>query len=128
VLAELRIAQGRVDEADRLLAGVSDQPATAIAQMRLQLATGGHSTAAVLARRRLRQVDEHEMERFVLLDVLAEATGGDDLPIIDASSLRGVAGAYWARATGRAALGGGRPGALEGLEDALAGFAAADLT
>jgi DNA-binding CsgD family transcriptional regulator/tetratricopeptide (TPR) repeat protein len=128
VLAELRIAQGRVDEADRLLAGVSDQPATAIAQMRLQLATGGHSTAAVLARRRLRQLDEHEMERFVLLDVLAEATGGDDLPIIDASSLRGVAGAYWARATGRAALGGGRPGALEGLEDALAGFAAADLT
>jgi DNA-binding CsgD family transcriptional regulator len=127
VLAELRIAQGRLDDAHRLLRGVEDQPVTAVAQARVQLASGRDSTAAALARRRLRQVGEHELERFVLLDVLAEASPADDLPSVDAAALSGVAGAYWSRAKGRAAPGAGVAAALGYLEDALAAFAATDL-
>jgi DNA-binding CsgD family transcriptional regulator len=127
VLAELRVAQGRLDEAHRLLGGVADQPVTAVAQARLQLATGRASAAAGLARRRLRQVGEHELDRFVLLDVLAEAAPGDDLRPVDEAALSRVAGAYWSRAKARAALGAGGADAIAWLEDALATFAATDL-
>jgi DNA-binding CsgD family transcriptional regulator len=127
VLAELRIAQGRLDDAHRLLGGVADQPVTAVAQARLQLAGGRASTAAALVRRRLRQVDEHELERFVLLDLLVEAAPADDLSSVDEEAPSGVAGAYWSRAQGRWALGAGAA-ALGLLEDALAAFAATGLT
>jgi ATP/maltotriose-dependent transcriptional regulator MalT len=127
VLAELRIAQGRLDEAHRLLSGVEDQPVTAVAQARLQLATGRASTAAALLRRRVRQVGEHELERFVLLDMLAEAAPVDDLPTVDEAALSGVAAAYWSRAKGRAALRVRAADAIASLEDALARFALADL-
>jgi DNA-binding CsgD family transcriptional regulator/tetratricopeptide (TPR) repeat protein len=128
VLAELRIAEGRLDDAHRLLAGVEDQAVTAVAQARLQLAGGLASTAAGVARRRLRQLGEHELERFVLLDVLAEAAPRDDLPIVDEAALSEVAAAYWLRAKGRNALAARGADAIACLEDALAAFAAAGLT
>jgi DNA-binding CsgD family transcriptional regulator len=127
VLSELRIAQGRLDDAQRLLRGVEDQPGTVVAQARLQFATGRASTAATLVRRRLRQVDEHELERFVLLDLLAEV-GADDLPTVDDNDLTHLAGAYWSRAMGRVTLGAAGTDALGFFEDALVAFAASDLT
>jgi DNA-binding CsgD family transcriptional regulator len=126
VLAELRIAQGRLDDARRLLDGVEEQPITAVAQARLGLATGRTSTAVTLVRRRLRQVGERELERFVLLDLLAES-GAQHVPAIDEKSLGDVAGAYAARARGRAALAEDATGAHRALEDALARFGACAL-
>jgi DNA-binding CsgD family transcriptional regulator len=128
VLAELRIAQGRLDDARRLLSGVEAQPVTAIAQARLQLASGGASTAATLVRRRLRHVGEHEVERFVLLDLLTEAAPTADLSSVDGGALSGVPSAYWSRAQGRAARGAGAAEAIAFLEDALAVFGATGLT
>jgi DNA-binding CsgD family transcriptional regulator/tetratricopeptide (TPR) repeat protein len=128
VLSELRIAQGRFDDAHRLLDSVADQPVTSVAQARLQLATGRASTAASLARRRLRQLSRQEPERVVLLDLLAEASPTDGPPVVDEAPLTGVAAAYWSRAAGRAALGAGGADALARLEDALAGFAAAEMS
>jgi DNA-binding CsgD family transcriptional regulator len=128
VLVELRVAQGRVDEAQRLLVGLEDEPVTAVAQARLASATGRHSTAATLVRRRLRQVSEHELERFVLLDLLAATTPDEHLPTVDEVALGDVAGAYWARAQGRVAARAPGAGGQPALEDALAGFAAAGLT
>lgn len=127
VLAELRIAQGRLDDARRLLDGVEDRPATAVAQARFQLALGRTSTAATLVRRRLRQVGENELERFVLLDLLAEA-GAEHLPTVDPQGLSPVACAYALRACGRGALGAVAADAHVALEDALARFGACDLT
>jgi DNA-binding NarL/FixJ family response regulator len=128
VLAELRIAQGRLEDAHRLLVGVEDQPVTAVAQARLQLATGRASTAAALVRRRLRQVGEHELERFVLLDLLAEAAPTEELPRVDEAALSNVAAAYWSRTIGRTVLGAGGVDAISSLENALAAFAATELT
>jgi DNA-binding CsgD family transcriptional regulator len=71
-------------------------------------------------------VGDHELERFVLLDLLAEA-GGDGLPAVDELTPSGVAGAYWSRARGRRALGTAGVDAIDSLEDALAGFAATGL-
>jgi DNA-binding NarL/FixJ family response regulator len=127
VLAELRIAQGRLEDAHRLLGGLEDQPVTAVAQARLQLAGGLASNAATIVRRRLQHVGDHELERFVLLDLLSEAAPADDLPVVDEAALSGVAGAYWSRAKGRAALAAGTADAIARLEDALAAFAATDL-
>lgn len=128
VLAELRIAQGRLDDAQRLLGGIEDEAVTAVAQARLQLAAGRASVAAAIVRRRLRQVANAEVERFVLLDLLAEAASADGLPTVDPSVVRGVARAYWSRAQGRVRRGAGVADALGALEDALAAFAAADLS
>jgi DNA-binding CsgD family transcriptional regulator len=128
VLAELRIAQGRLDDAKRLLGGVEDEAVTAVAQARLQLAGGRASAAAAVVRRRLRQVGEAEVERFVLLDMLAEAAPADGLPTVDAQVLSRVARGYWSRAQGRVALGAVGADALGALEDGLAAFAATDLT
>jgi DNA-binding CsgD family transcriptional regulator len=127
VLAELRLAQGRLDDALELLSGVEDQPVTALAQARLQLATGRGSTAATLVRRRLRQVGDHELERFVLLDLLTEAAPSADLPTIDGGVPGGVASGYWSRARGRAARDSGAADAIAFLEDALSVFGATDL-
>jgi DNA-binding CsgD family transcriptional regulator len=99
-----------------------------VAQARLQLAAGRASTAATVTGRRLRQVGEHKLERFILLDVRAEAVPDDVLPIVDDAALSPVAAAYWSRTKARAALAAGGTDAIASLEDALAAFAATGLT
>jgi DNA-binding CsgD family transcriptional regulator len=103
-LAELRLAQGRVEDAEELVRGLDDHPSTTVARARLHLAAGRPTVAASLVRRRLPELDEPHVERAVLLDVLA-ATGIDDVAVAEAARVgddrRGVAGAYLRRATGR---------------------------
>lgn len=72
-LAELRLAQGSLEEAARLLASYEDHPATAYAIAALHLARGEAAVAASLLRRRLGEIDEACLEGAALLELLGEA-------------------------------------------------------
>ena len=56
--AELRLLQGRVEEAERLLAGYEDRPDALRAAARLHLSKGETAVAAAILHRRLNQVGE----------------------------------------------------------------------
>lgn len=72
-LAEMRVAQGRLEEAGRLLAGYEDHPTTAYANALLQLADGQAAAATVSLRRRLREIDAECLEASALKELLAAA-------------------------------------------------------
>ncbi len=57
--AELRLAQGRVEEAARLLAGFESHHAAACATAGVRLASGDLVGAEAVIRRRLREIEEH---------------------------------------------------------------------
>ena len=59
-LAELRLAQGRLDEAGRLVAGLEDHSSLACALGAIRLARGEAAAAEATVRRRLRELEEHE--------------------------------------------------------------------
>jgi DNA-binding CsgD family transcriptional regulator len=103
-LSELCLAQGRIEEAEELLRGLDDQPATTVARARLHLAKGRSSVAASLVRRRLSHVSERDIERALLLDLLAE-TGIHDPSVEEAVRVGGdgggLAAAYRRRTAGR---------------------------
>ncbi len=62
-LAELRLAQGRLEEAERLIEGFEDHFTSAWVLAALRLARTEPGAAASILQRRLREVDEHERER-----------------------------------------------------------------
>ena len=62
-LAELRLAQGRFEEAERLLEGLEEQLTSTRVLAALRLARGEASVAATLLRRRARELDESADER-----------------------------------------------------------------
>ncbi|MCC5809093.1 MAG: hypothetical protein JJU06_01870 [Ectothiorhodospiraceae bacterium] len=72
-LAELCMFQGRTEEADRWLASVEPDPATAVARARLQLRRGDHDGAAAIAQRWLRDLTGNQFEYAHLREVLGEA-------------------------------------------------------
>jgi ATP/maltotriose-dependent transcriptional regulator MalT len=72
-VAELRIAQGRIDEADRLLRGQELNGMTAAVRARLELQKGNHSAAAAIVRRRLADIRTAQLEYACLVEVLGEA-------------------------------------------------------
>jgi ATP/maltotriose-dependent transcriptional regulator MalT len=72
-LAELRLAQGRTEEAARLLAGYEDHPATAYGVAAMHLARGEGAVASSILRRRLGEVDEESLEGAALVELLTEA-------------------------------------------------------
>jgi len=72
-LAELRLAQGRLEEAERLLAGFEDHAATACALGAIRLARGEPAVAASIFRRRLREVGDGCLEGAIALELLIEA-------------------------------------------------------
>ena len=71
-LAELRLAQGRLEEAARLLVGFEDHPATTFAVASLRLARRELVPAASMLRRRLRTAGEESLESAWLLELLTE--------------------------------------------------------
>ena len=105
-LAELRIAQGRFDEAEELLGGLEDHPATTLARARLHLAAGRPTVAASLVRRRLPDLADLEVDRSILLDLLAE-TGVADEAMVELSGDDAGGVAVGVPQAGRRSAGGG---------------------
>ncbi len=79
-LAGLRLAQGRIEEAERLIAGLADQGPAAPARAAIQLARGEAKLAAATARRGLVGAGEDRLESALLRELLgdAEIAQGDD--------------------------------------------------
>jgi DNA-binding NarL/FixJ family response regulator len=76
-LAELRLAQGRVQEAERLLAGFEDHEAAVPVCARIHLLRGRLALAVATVRRRLGVIGgEDRLEGAVLLELLGEAEIG----------------------------------------------------
>jgi DNA-binding CsgD family transcriptional regulator len=132
-LSELRVAQGRLEDAARLLDGAGEEAAT-VALATLRLARGEHEAAAALLRRRLRAVGEGTVEAAALLELLVEAdvargaleTATDSARKLAGSPARrtcGVVGARAERALGRVHAASDEPEvAVAHLERALTGF------
>jgi DNA-binding CsgD family transcriptional regulator len=71
-LAELRLVQGRLEEAARLLDSVEEHPATTFAVASLRLARHELAPAASILRRRLRTLGDESLESARLLELLTE--------------------------------------------------------
>jgi DNA-binding NarL/FixJ family response regulator len=88
-LADLRLRQGRLEEAESLLERVDDEPATALPAAALQLARGEPAVAVALLQRRLKLLDEHHLEQAPTLELLVEAyLASGDLEAAAASAER----------------------------------------
>lgn len=137
-LAELRLAQGRPDEALHLLDGNEHHPRSVLPRAMAHVVRGEAAAAAALLRRRLRAVEAGSIEGATLLEVLVEAElGSGDVSraartaqaLEDATvgAPSEVIRARSARAAGRIALARNGPGAAVGLlERAVEAFARAD--
>jgi DNA-binding NarL/FixJ family response regulator len=86
-LAELRLAQGRVEEAERLLARFEDHEASAPVCTRIYLLLGKFALAATTARRWLEVIGENRLESALLVELLGEAEFGQAQ--IEAAAERG---------------------------------------
>lgn len=72
-LAELRLAQGRVEEAGHLLTGFEDLGPTAPVLAAVQLARGEPALAGTTIRRLLPAVGENRLEHAILTELLGQA-------------------------------------------------------
>ena len=72
-LAELRLAQGRIEEAERLVAGLDDQGPAAPVRATIQLARGEAKLAAATAQRGLAGIGDDRLTSARLLELLGEA-------------------------------------------------------
>jgi DNA-binding NarL/FixJ family response regulator len=127
-LAELRLAQGRLEEAERLLAGFDDHPPTTAARAALHLERGEAEAAAAVARRGLAR-EPLEAAPCAALLAQAELALGETGRALALATELADAGAEAVAARGERALGhcllatGDPEGASEHLERALAIFA-----
>jgi DNA-binding CsgD family transcriptional regulator len=133
VLADLRLRQGRSEEAERLLEGLEDEPAALAPLVRLALQRGDRALARALLDRR-----EEDGDVLVLRGALALSEGDDAAAAAAAERLREVADvaaredlrAEAALLAGRAAASAAADGApvlsraASRLEEAVAGFGA----
>ncbi len=137
-LAELRLAQGRLVEARRLVSGVEDHPWAVPVLARLHLLAGRADAAESVLVRRLRAESTGWLERSVLLELSGEVALARDQPGVAAELgdevlergralgcevivLRGR------RLRGRALLAGGDLDGRVDLEAAAGGFASRQL-
>jgi DNA-binding CsgD family transcriptional regulator/tetratricopeptide (TPR) repeat protein len=131
-LAEIRILQGRVEEAERLLAGYEDLPEALRASVDIHRLRGEHAIAAALLLRRLNQTGDNTVA-VPLLSALVEvqlAQGMAEEASGSAERLNAIARrsanpritAVADLAAGRVARSLGEPDAHEHLERALDGF------
>ncbi|HSJ73062.1 MAG TPA: LuxR C-terminal-related transcriptional regulator [Miltoncostaeaceae bacterium] len=132
-LAELRLAQGRVEEAAGLLDGFEDRPTSVRALAAVRLARREPAQAAAILRRRLRAIGDRCLESAALVDLLAEAevalgarrtarSRGRRLGEAGAAAGCEVMLAYAERVLGRTEGSRGRAAAIRHLEWALDAF------
>jgi DNA-binding NarL/FixJ family response regulator len=133
-LAEIRVLQGRFEEAEQFLAGFEDEPAAVPAAVALRLARREPQAAAALLERRLDELGRSTLLAASLLAQLVEArvaegdleaarAAADELGAIARTSGRDRAQALAQLAAGRVAAASGDPGAPEFLQRALNLFA-----
>jgi ATP/maltotriose-dependent transcriptional regulator MalT len=72
-LAELRLAQGRIEEAQRLIEGLGDQPAAVYVIAAIHLMRGEPAAATSILERRLGEVSAECLQAAALVELLAEA-------------------------------------------------------
>jgi len=72
-LAELRLAQGRVEDAARVLRGVEGREEAAAAAASLHLERGEPSAAAAVLRRRLAATSQDRLDAAAVIELLGEA-------------------------------------------------------
>jgi DNA-binding CsgD family transcriptional regulator len=72
-LAELRLAQGRVEDAGRLLRGIEGREEAAAAAASLHLARGEPAAAAAVLRRRLAATSPDRLDAATVIELLGEA-------------------------------------------------------
>ncbi len=134
-LADLRLDQGRREEAEQLVDAIEDESSRVVPTARLHLARGEHELAVSLLWRRLQSLDARSLLRAPLLELLVDAglaandragalAAAQQLQALARRSAPDVVRARADRA--RAALDGGA-GAVAGLERAMAAFSAAHL-
>lgn len=137
-LAEIRVLQGRFDEAEQLLAGFEAEPEALQARVSVRLARGEAGAAAALLVRRLDELGWTNLLAAPLLGQLVEARLAegrlDDarapaaaLDVIADTPGRDRVAAYAVGAHGRIALAEGREEASQVLLDAVNHFAALGL-
>ncbi|MEW9873134.1 LuxR C-terminal-related transcriptional regulator [Arthrobacter sp. HS15c] len=116
-LAELRLLQGRVEEAGRLLSGFEDRPDALRASAAVRLAAGDTAVSAALLHRRIHQVGDGLLA-VPLLALLAEVELEQGVPaqaLATAERLDDVAAATrWPRAIASSHLTAGRVAAAVG--------------
>ncbi len=133
-LAELRLLQGRIEEAEQLLAGFESLPESTHALALLHLARGEVAMAAAVLHRRLNDVGEDNVLAAPFLGLLVDvqlAQGDLDGAQTTAMRVKGVAessslpriGAMAAFARGKVAASTGDPEAVRQLEAAIGAFA-----
>jgi DNA-binding NarL/FixJ family response regulator len=132
-LAELRLTQGRLEEAEQLLAGFEGTPEASHGIARLHLLKGEPALAAAAVHRRLNRIGDDNVLSAAFLATLVEvqlAQGDVDGATSSAERIASVArrsrigrieaAAHHAR--GKVATASGDPAATAHLERALAGF------
>jgi DNA-binding CsgD family transcriptional regulator len=134
-LAEIRVLQGRFDEAEQLLEGFEDEPEAVAAAVSLRIRRGEPEAAEELLRRRLDDVGHSSLLAAPLLGQLVEACLAEDrigdaraaaawLARIADGSARERVDAMALLARARVAIAAGEPDGIELLRRALTAYAA----
>ena len=137
-LAELRLAQGRLEDAARVLRGVEGREEAAAAVASVHLARGEPAAAAAVLRRRLAATSPDRLDVAAVIELLGEAAialddidtaieRGRALVALGAASNCHLIVAHGERLVGHALASTDVPAACEHLETALAAFAQAGI-
>jgi DNA-binding CsgD family transcriptional regulator len=132
-LAELRLAQGRVEDAARVLRGVEGRTEAAAAVASVRLQQGEPSAAAAVLRRRLAATSPNRLDVAAVIELLGEAEialsdsgaaveRGRALIALGAASNCDLIVAHGERLLGHALAASDVPAACAHLETALAAF------
>ena len=137
-LAELRLAQGRLEDAARVLRGVEGREEAAAAVASVHLARGEPAAAAAVLRRRLAATSPDRLDVAAVIELLGEAAialddidmaieRGRALVALGAASNCHLIVAHGERLVGHALASTDVPAACGHLETALAAFAQAGI-